>query len=187
MEGADVGHADHMSRYIVLISGVAGSGKSTLAKRLAPALNLPLISKDTIKEALADSLGLGDDAWSQQLGAASFEILWALLRDVPQAVLETSWHPKRARERLKALARPVFELHCTCPDPILRDRLRDRLHIDRHSIHRDAIDPAMIDSFSAAHATGIVGIGLVLEVDTTVDPDLEQIAKWIDHERLATT
>lgn len=135
---------------------------------------------------MADSLGLGDDAWSQQLGAASFEVLWALLRDVPQAVLETSWHPERARERLKALGRPVFEIHCTCPDPILRDRLRDRVHADRHSIHRDAINPAMIDSFRATPADGIVAVGPVLEVDTTVNPDLEQIAKWIDHYRLET-
>ncbi|HJT95371.1 MAG TPA: AAA family ATPase [Mycobacterium sp.] len=174
-----------MRQYIVLVSGVTGSGKSTLAKRLAPALVLPLISKDTIKEALADSLGLGDDAWSQRLGAASFEVLWALLRDVPQAVLETSWHPERAREQLKALGRPVFEIHCTCPDPILRDRIRNRLRADRHSIHRDAINPAMFDSFSTAHADGIVGAGPVLEVDTTLDPDLEQIANWINHNRVA--
>ena len=94
-----------MRSFLVLISGVAGSGKSTLARRLAPVLDLPLISKDTIKEALADSLGLGDDAWSQPLGAASFEVLLALLRDVPQTVLETSWHPERAGDRLKALGR----------------------------------------------------------------------------------
>lgn len=175
-----------MRTYVVLVSGVAGSGKSTLARRLAPTLNLPLISKDTIKEALADSLGLGDDAWSQQLGAASFEVLWALLRDVPRAVLETSWHPEHARRRLRALGRPAFEIHCTCPDPILRYRLRDRLHADRLSIHRDAINPAMIDSFSAKQTEGIVGVGPVLEVDTTVKPDLEQIANWIDHHGRAT-
>lgn len=51
-----------MRSFLVLISGVAGSGKSMLARRLAPVLDLPLISKDTIKEALADCLGLGDDA-----------------------------------------------------------------------------------------------------------------------------
>jgi predicted kinase len=174
-----------MRAYLVLISGVAGSGKSTLARQLAPALNLPLISKDAIKEALADSLGLGDEAWSQQLGAASFEVLWALLRDVPQAVLETSWHPERARDRLKGLGRPVFEIHCTCPDQILRDRLRGRLQADRHSIHRDAINPAIIDAFSAAHADGIVAAGPVLEVNTTVDSEVENIAKWINHHRLA--
>lgn len=95
-------------------------------------------------------------------------------------------HNVDARERLKALGRPVFELHCTCPDPILRDRLCDRLHADRHSIHRDAINPAMIDSFSALHSDGIVGVGRVLEVDTSVDPDLKQIANWIDNNRLAT-
>lgn len=174
-----------MRSFLVLISGVAGSGKSVLAKRLAPALDLPLISKDTIKEALADSLGLGDDAWSQQLGAASFEVLWALLRDVPQTVLETSWHPERARDRLKALGRPVFEIHCTCPDDVLRDRIRGRLRRDRHPIHREAINPAMIDSFAATNGDGVVGVGPVLEVDTTVSPDLELITNWINHHRLA--
>lgn len=42
-----------MRPYAVLVLGVAGSGQSTLAKRLAPALSLPLISKEAIKEALA--------------------------------------------------------------------------------------------------------------------------------------
>ena len=48
-----------MRSVLVLISGVAGSEKSMLAKRLAPALDLPLISKYTIKEALAASNATG--------------------------------------------------------------------------------------------------------------------------------
>ena len=37
-------------RPFVVISGLPGSGKTTLARRLAQALNLPLIDKDDILE-----------------------------------------------------------------------------------------------------------------------------------------
>src|SRR5690348_6322567 len=47
----------------VLVSGPPGSGKSTLAAPLAWALDWPVISKDAIKEALADSLGVESEGW----------------------------------------------------------------------------------------------------------------------------
>jgi hypothetical protein len=50
-----------------------------------------LIAKDRIKETLHDALGPAghtDLAWSQQLGAASMELLWTLAVDAPAVVLE---------------------------------------------------------------------------------------------------
>ena len=44
-------------RFILLVSGAPASGKSTLARALAQIFAYPLISKDTIKESLFDSLG----------------------------------------------------------------------------------------------------------------------------------
>jgi predicted kinase len=44
---------------VVLVSGVPGAGKSTLAGPLAAELGFALLAKDTIKEVLADALGVG--------------------------------------------------------------------------------------------------------------------------------
>lgn len=161
-----------------MVSGTAGSGKTTLAIPLAAELQLPLISKDSIKEALADVLGLGDDAWSQRLGAASFEVLYALAATAPAAVLETSWHPKRCRPRLRQLGRPVVEVFCHCRPDVLADRLRLRAATDRHPIHREMITPAMLDHLHVVRAKPI-GIGPVLEVDTARDVDIGAIAAWV--------
>ncbi len=70
---------------LVLITGPPASGKTTLAVPLASLLDLPLVSKDVIKEALFDSPGHGDREWSSRLGAASFAVMFALLRHLPAA------------------------------------------------------------------------------------------------------
>jgi hypothetical protein len=48
-----------MTHRYVIISGVPGAGKSHVGRALSTHPGWPLLSKDVIKEALADSLGLG--------------------------------------------------------------------------------------------------------------------------------
>jgi predicted kinase len=64
----------------VLVTGLPGSGKTSLATPLAAALGLPMLSKDTIKEALWDALGPGDRVWGTQLGTAAAVALESLAR-----------------------------------------------------------------------------------------------------------
>src|SRR3954470_11229689 len=67
---------------LVGITGAPGSGKSTVARALASELALPLLAKDDVKEPLFDTLGVGDREWSRKLGAAAYEILFAVAHRV---------------------------------------------------------------------------------------------------------
>jgi replication-associated recombination protein RarA len=48
------------ARISSVVSGPPASGKTTLAQAIAPALGLPLIAKDTIKQALMTVLPVPD-------------------------------------------------------------------------------------------------------------------------------
>lgn len=165
-----------------MVSGLPGSGKTTLAQALAERLELPLLSKDVIKEALADVLGSGDEDWSRTVGAAAFEALFAVARDVPTAVIESHWTAV-SRPSLVALERPMLEIHCSCSDDVLRSRLEARAAIDRHPIHRDVIRPEVIDEIIGDPEGDPVGVDPCLEVDTTTSVDVGAVARWVEGER----
>src|SRR6202167_4556725 len=78
---------------IAYVSGRLGAGKSTLAAPLAAELGYSLVTKDLIQETLHDALfvlgdGEMDEACSLRLGAASFDLLFALAARAGDIVIE---------------------------------------------------------------------------------------------------
>jgi predicted kinase len=120
-------------RLVVLVNGLPGAGKTTLARTLSQRLRLPLLSKDTIKEAHADVLGTepppgwSQRRWNAALGAAASETMWALLADAHGgAVLESCW-PKDVRHFVtqglqRARGRQPVEIWCEVPLETARRR-----------------------------------------------------------------
>ena len=76
------GRAFAMKR-VLLVNGVPASGKSTVARAVAEANGWPLLTLDTVKEAFFDHLGTGDRDFSRLLGKASYQAIFALIRDFP--------------------------------------------------------------------------------------------------------
>src|SRR5947209_333435 len=107
-----------MQPQIVLVSGAPGTGKTTIAVPLATQLGFPLLTKDTIKEAIWDALDPqpGDLAWSRRVGGAAMNTLWAVAACCPQAVLEANFRPHSdyERGRLTALQAHIVEVYCFC-------------------------------------------------------------------------
>jgi glucokinase len=135
---------------------------------------VPLLAKDTVKEALFDALGTGDRTWSQRLGAASMEVLFALAADTPAAVLESFWRRPLAVERLSALGRPLAEVHCACPPDLARARYHERV---RHPGH-GAVTEEEVAGWAADAGPLALG-GPLLEVDTTTPVDVDAVAPWV--------
>lgn len=62
--------------YCILVAGMPASGKSTIAKYLAEKLEIPMISKDNLKEIMFDEIGFGSREEKNKLGRASMKIMY---------------------------------------------------------------------------------------------------------------
>ncbi len=162
-------------RTLLLVTGAPSSGKTTLAVPLARHLGLPLITKDTIKEALFDTLGTGDHTWSTRLGAASFQVMFALARHSPAAVLEANFYPDHAPQLQAICQRPIQILcHCTTAEARRRHLARAPR---RHPGH---LDHLLVNQDKATLPWQPLGLGEpLLRVDTSGPVDIPALATWV--------
>ncbi len=160
--------------FAVVVTGLPGSGKTTLAEPLAASLNVPLISKDHIKELLADHLGPGPLA--EKYGIAAVQIQFALAARAPEVVLESFFWPGLSEPDLVGLDRPLVQVHCRCDPVLARARFEERLRAgQRHPVHH-----AMDDWERFSDAAGLLHLpGPLVVVDTSVPPNHTDITAQV--------
>jgi predicted kinase len=162
---------------VVVVTGPPAGGKTTIARAIAERLRLPLIAKDTIKEALFDGLGTGDLAWSQQLGEATYLAMLALAEESVAAgsdlVLEANF-VRGGESRLAALPARFVQVHCSAPLELLVERYASR---ERHPGH---VDSERIDALRDAVETGrhepLDLPGELIRIDTSAPVDVAALA-----------
>jgi predicted kinase len=167
---------------LVFVAGAPGVGKTTLARMLAADLGIALLSKDTVKEALGDTLGADSVDRSQELGRASLGVLYAVAREqlalgVP-VIVESGFHQAFAGEvgPLVELA-PAVLIHCHAPDEVVAARTLARAD-KRHAVHFDS-ERMPFD----ARLYGVMELGvptLFVETEEGYRPDYPTILDFVE-------
>jgi predicted kinase len=157
-----------MQPLVVVVTGPPAAGKTTIARDLSARLRLPLIAKDTIKEALFEGLGTGDLSWSQRLGEATYLTMLALAEESVRLgsslVLEANFSRDRGK-RLAALPARFFQVHCSAPLEVLTERYAGRMrhpgHVDSERIEalREAVETGRHDPLDLPGETILVDTG----------------------------
>ncbi len=162
----------------VVVSGPPGSGKSTLALPLARQLGLPLVAKDTVKDALMSVVPVPDVETSSLLGRASVAAMLAVAAASPiGAVIESNLRRSYARDDVGALPGRVVEVFCRCDRSVALDRYRARAGT-RHPGHFDDVRTAA-ELWHDDVAEPVAGGWPVLEVDTNEPVDLADVVAFV--------
>jgi predicted kinase len=156
--------------FFVVVSGPPASGKSTLAPLLARELNLPLLAKDTIKDALVAVLDVREIEFSRRLGTAAVSAMFAIARNCPSgAVLESVFHRSRALGQIRTLPGVVVEVFCSCDRAVAEDRYMRRATTERRGYFDSQRLPEEL--WNDEIARPVAGGWPVIEIDTTADLD----------------
>ena len=62
--------------YCILVTGIPAAGKSTIARKLSKELDIPMFSKDDIKEIMFDDVGFRSREEKVALGVAAMNIMY---------------------------------------------------------------------------------------------------------------
>ena len=158
----------------IVVSGPPASGKSTLAPALAERLALPLVAKDTIKDALMSCLPVPDVEASRELGRAAVIAMLAVAADSPiGAVIESNFNRSVAAESLRTLPGPIVEVFCRCDRDVARHRYEARAG-SRHAGHFDTIRTAE-ELWNDEVAQPVAAGWPLLEVNTNQPADMEAV------------
>ena len=162
----------------VVVSGPPASGKSTLAPVLARELGLPLLAKDTIKDALMSVLPVPDVETSRQVGRGAVVTMLSLAAESPRgAVIESVFYRSAATEDLGRLPGAVVEVFCRCDQEVTQTRYQARAGT-RHAGHFDRVR-SIDELWNAEVAEPVAGGWPLIEVDTNRRVDVGEVLCFV--------
>ncbi|MEU0505455.1 AAA family ATPase [Nocardia sp. NPDC005998] len=175
-----------MDKLLVLVNGLPGSGKSTLAPPLARELNAQMLSKDVVKEDLAECISGPQHLPS--LGAIAMEAVWAMAAAIPHSVVIDSWwfrprdlgFAKAGMHRVGADR--TIEIWCDASAETARARYEQR---ERAAVHNDR-QRLVHDWDTWAEHGRPLELSPVIRVDTTRAADILGLAEQIEITAAAT-
>ena len=166
----------------LLITGLPGTGKTTLARQLAQRFGVPLLGKDSVKDALLNLLGAASADDSRRLSDASFAVLFTLAGELAAAnvdfILEGNFRPGEHEPALARLGGArCAQVLCRLREPLRLARLAQR-QAERHPGHRDA-DPAVVALRGCDEYLDLPGARLAFDCsESAAAAEIAAIERW---------
>ena len=164
---------------LVIVCGPPASGKTALAVALSARFGLPVISKDSFKEAIMDHLGGGEAA-----GAAAFAVQFAaartMLRSGVGLILEGAFFAGHEELADVAAMGDCVVLQLSCPIEVIESRFTRRLG-SRHPRHRgtEALPELRERVEKGTYIPTLDKPVLKIETSNGLQPNEEEIARWV--------
>ena len=169
----------------MLVNGIPATGKTTIARGIGARLQLPVLSLDSVKEALFEELGTGggDREYGRALSRASMLAIWSLVAQFPPdaTVVVEAWFRRPPHDVvLRGLDRAGIErwveVWCHASPDVLAARYAART---RHPGH-----PPASYATELAELAGVarpMDLAPCLSVDTTdfSSVDIDGIGRWV--------
>lgn len=165
---------------MIVISGPSCVGKTTLGRKISTEFHLPLISRDSIKESLFDTLGSKDREWSRRLGKASYEIMYNIveshLKVKRPIIIESNFTLGIDDRKISNLQNKynisILQLVLHADSDVLFDRFKSRaISGERHMGHGDNENSDEFKVNLSKHMALNIK-GRILYVDTTSFQDI---------------
>jgi adenylylsulfate kinase-like enzyme len=162
----------------LVVSGPPASGKSTVAPPLARELRLPLIAKDTIKDALMKVLAVPDVESSRLIGRGAVAAMLAVAGESSVgAVIESNFYRSVAAAEIERLPGQVIEVFCRCDRAVAIQRYGVRAGT-RHAGHFDGVRDED-ELWNDEVAEPVAGGWPLLEVETNTPVDISAIVRFV--------
>lgn len=177
---------------LVVVGGGPATGKTTLARLMSRELGLPVLSRDHLKEAIADVWTVDSLEQSKLLGKAAYNAFYHVVAQIVDArvslVAEANYHRGVSESHLSPLTsrtRMVL-VHCQTEPEVSYRRYVERYHRgERHPCHFDGERIALMSASAGANQRDRYGpLDLAVPsivVNTTDDysPSLDAILEFV--------
>ncbi|XLQ20195.1 MAG: AAA family ATPase [Candidatus Moraniibacteriota bacterium] len=164
---------------IIVVTGVPASGKTVFAQKVGNKFNLPLFSKDSLKELLFDYVGVENRDLSRKFGMASFELLYEiteqLMRTDVAHVIEGNFDREFAsnvlNKKMEKYDCEFLQFNFYAQKNIIRERFEKRwdnrnVKNSRHKGHMDNENLEIVENTGGKNKALDIP-GELIEVDTT--------------------
>jgi predicted kinase len=163
---------------LIVVHGLPATGKTAVSTEISKRLHIPVFAKDAIKEAMFDTIGYSDKAWSTKVSHASHRLMDIIIEQELSCdrslMIEGNFKPDIDSTRFYKLCEKYsahyLQLLCWAEGEGLYERFQEReTSLDRHSahVHPDYPRSLVRQLLAPGKAKPLTNADATLEIDTT--------------------